>query len=80
MRNQNQMQIQFNKGLLEEICEMSNLDKAFKLVKKNKGVPGIDGITIKDFETNLFEELTQLRKEILNWKYRPTPVNGLLRR
>ena len=56
MRNQNQMQFQFNKGTLEEICETSNLINAFKLVKRNKGAPGIDEITIEEFETNLLEE------------------------
>ena len=74
MRNQNQMEFQFNKGILEEICDISNLDKAFKLVKKNKGAPGIDGITIEEYEINLFENIQQLRESILIWKYKPTPV------
>lgn len=70
-----QQEFKFHEGkLLEEICQEDNLRKAFKLVKKNKGAPGIDGITIKDFEQNLFEELNQLRQEVLSWKYRPTPV------
>jgi RNA-directed DNA polymerase len=74
MRNQNQMEFQFNRGTLEEICEISNLTKAFKLVKKNKGAPGIDGITIAEYETNLLENIQQLRESVLNWKYKPTPV------
>lgn len=74
MRNQNQTQIQFNKGMLEEICEIHNLIKAFKLVKKNKGAPGIDGITIEEFETNLHENIQQLRQTVLRWEYKPTPV------
>ena len=74
MRNQNQMQFQFNKGTLEEICETSNLLNAFKLVKRNKGAPGIDGITIEEFETNLLENIQQIRESVLGWKYKPTPV------
>lgn len=74
MRNQNQMEFQFNKGTLEEVCEISNLVKAFKLVKRNKGAPGIDGITIEEYETNLLENIQQLRETVLNWKYKPTPV------
>jgi RNA-directed DNA polymerase len=74
MRNQNQMEIPFRKGTLEEICEISNLLKAFKLVRRNKGAPGIDGITIEDYEANLLTNINQLRKEILEWKYQPTPV------
>jgi len=70
-----QLEFKFHDGdLLEEICEMRNLRAAFKLVKRNKGAPGIDGITISAFEKNLFEELDQLRKEILNWIYKPAPV------
>jgi RNA-directed DNA polymerase len=68
------MRFQFNQGTLEEVCEISNLMKAFKLVKKNKGAPGIDGITIKEFEANLFENIQQLKDSVLSWEYKPTPV------
>jgi RNA-directed DNA polymerase len=74
MRNQNQMEFQFNKGTLEEICSESNLLKAFKLVKRNKGSPGIDGITIEEYETNLGTNIKQLKKEVLDWTYQPNPV------
>jgi len=74
MRNQNQMQFLLYKGTLEEICETSNLVRAFKLVKRNKGAPGIDGITIEEFETNLLENIQQLRNAVLSWEYKPTPV------
>ncbi len=70
-----QQEFTFHDGdLLEEICEMRNLNTSFKLVKRNKGAPGIDGITISAFEQNLDQELAQLRKEILSWSYKPTPV------
>ena len=70
-----QLEFKFHEGkLLEEICEENTLRKAFKLVKRNKGAPGIDGITIEDFEQYLFEELTQLKQEVLGWKYKPAPV------
>jgi retron-type reverse transcriptase len=70
-----QQEFKFHEGkLLEEICEEDTLRKAFKLVKKNKGAPGIDGITIENFQQNLNEELIQLKQEVLGWKYKPTPV------
>src|SRR5271169_5685346 len=70
-----QQEFKFHEGkLLEEICEEDNLRSAFKLVKRNKGAPGIDGVTINDFEQNLFEELIQLKQEVLSWRYKPTPV------
>lgn len=70
-----QLEFKFHEGkLLEEICEIDNLRKAFKLVKRNKGAPGIDGITIEEYEQRLDEELAQLRREVLSWSYNPTPV------
>lgn len=73
-----QLEFDFCKGrLLEEICKDSTLREAFKRVKANKGAPGIDGITIEEFGQNLSEELEQLKQEVLNWKYKPTPVKRI---
>ena len=44
------------------------------MVKKNRGKPGIDGVSIADFEANLDEELSHLQKELSNWTYQPLPV------
>ena len=60
--------------LLEKICSTETLRKAFKCVKVNKGAPGIDGKTISEFEQNLEEEISQLRQEVLDWRYKPKPV------
>ena len=68
------MEFQFNKGTLEEICGIPTLLQAFKLVKKNKGAPGIDGITIEEYEADLITNIKQLREEVLGWTYQPTPV------
>jgi len=43
-------------------------------VKKNKGSPGIDGITIEDFESRLIEELSLLKEELESWTYKSSPV------
>jgi|JI102314A1RNA_FD_contig_81_936474_length_2290_multi_2_in_0_out_0_2 RNA-directed DNA polymerase len=70
-----QLEMSFDEeGLLGEICSLNNLQQAFKAVKRNKGIAGIDGITIEKYEENLKQELTQLREEVLNWTYKPTPV------
>jgi RNA-directed DNA polymerase len=74
MRDQNQTEIQINQGTLEEICGLSNLLTAFDLVKKNKGAPGIDGTTIEEYEADLFANIKLLKDEVLEWRYRPTPV------
>jgi len=58
----------------EKIVDIDNLKAAFNRVKKNKGAPGIDGITIEKYEQNLEEELNQLRQEVQGWYFKPTPV------
>ena len=63
-----------DKRLFERILETYNLKAAFKRVKANKGAPGIDGITIEEYEQNLEEELKQLKEEVQSWSYKPTPV------
>lgn len=75
MNKSKQLNFKFDEtDLFEEICALGTLRKAFKLVKQNKGAPGIDGITIDEYEENLEENLVQLRHEVLNWTYKPTPV------
>ena len=61
-------------SLFETILDTYNLKIAFKRVKANKGAPGIDGITIEEYEQNLEEELNQLKEEVQSWSYKPTPV------
>ena len=62
------------RSLFEKILDTHNLKIAFKRVKANKGAPGIDGITIEEYEQNLGKELNQLKEEIQSWSYKPTPV------
>ncbi|WP_347990037.1 group II intron reverse transcriptase/maturase [Methylomonas sp. AM2-LC] len=60
--------------LFEDLCYASYLRIGFEQVKENKGKPGIDGVSIQDFEFRLEEELRQLQQELLNWTYKPSPV------
>lgn len=64
----------YKRNLFEEIINIDNLKTSFTHVKKNKGAPGIDRITIENYEQNLDEELSLLRQEVESWTYRPTPV------
>ena len=43
-------------------------------MKKNKGSPGIDGVTIAEFESRLDEELSRLTAELDGWTYKPSSV------
>ena len=46
--------------LFEDLCAGAYLAAGFRNVRKNKGAPGIDGVTIAEFELHLDEELSRL--------------------
>ena len=60
--------------LFERLCMVKTLEQGFKAVKANRGSPGIDGVTIEEYEERLCEELVQLKKELESWNYKPEPV------
>jgi hypothetical protein len=60
--------------LFEELCMVARLCMGYDSVKKNQGTPGVDGVTIAEFETRLNEELGRLAAELASWTYQPSPV------
>jgi len=60
--------------LFEELCKTEWLETGFRNVRKNKGSPGIDGVTIAAFASRVDEELRQLQVELASWTYKPSPV------
>ena len=62
------------KRLYDRLCEPEMLYHGFVEVRRNKGAPGIDKVTISDFESNLEQELARLSEELTNWRYKPKPV------
>jgi RNA-directed DNA polymerase len=74
MNKSEQLEFQFHEDLFKEICALDTLREAFKAVKRNKGAPGIDGITIEEYEKDLEENLIQLKTKVESWTYKPTPV------
>lgn len=61
-------------GLLEQILDPNNLNKAYKQVKKNKGSHGVDGMSTDALLEYLKQNGKALREAILDGKYRPSPV------
>lgn len=55
----------YTMGLLEEILDQGNLNKAFKKVKSNKGKHGIDGMTVDELLPFLKEYGDQIRQAIM---------------
>src|SRR5262245_16827465 len=60
--------------LMEEICEPENLRKALKRVQRNKGAPGIDGMTVEELPKYLKKNWPKHREELLSGSYRPKPA------
>ena len=60
--------------LLEEILNPNNLNKAYKKVVSNKGVAGVDGITVEEEFDYLKENKDRIINQIRKRRYKPQPV------
>lgn len=61
-------------GLLEQILDRDNLNRAYKQVKRNKGAGGIDGMQVDELLPFLKEHKEELVQSLRDGKYRPQPV------
>jgi len=60
--------------LMERVVERDNLKKALAQVRRNKGAPGIDGMTIDDLGPYLKNHWLTIRSQLLEGIYKPQPV------
>ena len=60
--------------LMEEVCKRENLQRAWQRVRRNKGAPGPDGMTIGDAKSYLREHWPDIRSRLLKGDYQPQPV------
>ncbi len=56
-------------NLMEEVCDRENLERAWKQVRRNKGSPGVDGMTIQDARGYLREHWPSIRSQLLEGTY-----------
>ena len=61
-------------SVMEAVCERTNLKKALRRVKANKGSPGADGMTVEQLPDYLRAHWPQHRDELLRGTYAPSPV------
>src|SRR5215471_15540164 len=64
----------FDEGLMEEVCERDNLERAWQRVRENKGSPGVDGMSIEAAVGYLREHWPTIRDQLLQGTYQPHPV------
>jgi group II intron reverse transcriptase/maturase len=60
--------------LMEQVVARENALVAFKRVRRNKGSPGIDGMTVEALEPYLREHWAAIREQLLAGSYRPSAV------
>jgi len=61
-------------ALLQAALTTENLRRAFKRVRANKGVAGVDGLDINQTSRLLATTWPGIREQLLAGKYRPSPV------
>jgi retron-type reverse transcriptase len=64
--------------VMERVVSRPNLQAALKRVRKNKGSPGIDGMTVDELPDFLRENWARLREQLLTGSYQPQPVRRQL--
>ena len=60
--------------MMELILSNFNLESAWRKVKRNRGAPGPDGMTISEFEPWAETHWEEVRQQLLEGSYRPDPV------
>lgn len=66
------------RGLMELVVRRENMIAAWKRVRKNKGSPGVDGMTVDELKPYLVKEWKRHREELLEGTYQPRPVRQKL--
>ena len=60
--------------LMEQVVERSNLWLAYQRVVKNKGAPGVDGVTVSEFKDWLKMHWPSVKAALVEGRYLPRPV------
>lgn len=61
-------------ALYAQVVERGNLQRALKQVRRNKGAPGIDGMTVDELPEYLLHHWPEIRGQLDAGTYRPQPV------
>src|ERR1700674_166692 len=60
--------------LMEAICAPDNIEAALRAVVRNKGAPGVDGITVRQLPGILKARWPEIEEQLLQGRYQPQPV------
>jgi RNA-directed DNA polymerase len=59
---------------MEVVVTRDNLRKALAQVRRNKGAPGLDGMSVEALAAHLKDHWPEIRAQLLDGTYRPQPV------
>src|SRR5437763_9467316 len=59
---------------MEAICDPENIEAALRAVVRNKGAPGVDGITVRQLPGLLKARWPEIERQLLQGRYQPQPV------
>ena len=60
--------------LMEKVCDLANLNRAYKQVRANKGAGGVDGMSINELGSYLSKHKEELINSLLSGNYKPRKV------
>src|SRR3984885_1503455 len=60
--------------LMEAVCDPENIEAALRAVVRNKGAPGVDGITVRQLPGILKARWPEIEDQLLQGRCQPQPV------
>ena len=61
-------------SLIDRVVERNNMERAVAKVRKNKGAPGTDGVTVDELELHMSKYYSQIIRKLKDGTYTPVPV------
>jgi len=68
------MQPALDSDLMRRILSSTNVAKAWVQVRRNRGAPGVDGISVEEFPEVTRPHWLEIRRALMDGTYRPAPV------
>ena len=62
---------------MEAVVQPGNLKKALARVRRNKGAPGLDGMTVEELGVHLKDHWPEIQSRLLGGTYEPQPVRRM---
>jgi RNA-directed DNA polymerase len=64
--------------LMETICAPENIAAAVRAVRRNRGAPGVDGVTVYDLPALMAACWPEMERALLEGRYQPQPVRRVM--